>query len=83
MLPEIDRFVNWVRRRNPNAHTWREYRADLKQFLAVVGDPHCLRDHAPPVVWGPNTPSFAIVCQVLFPPHLQLTPSQKSTDICA
>jgi site-specific recombinase XerD len=38
MLPEIDRFVNWVRRRNPNAHTWRDYRADLKQFAAVVGD---------------------------------------------
>jgi site-specific recombinase XerD len=38
MLPEIERFVNWVRRRNPNAHTWRDYRADLKQFVAVVGD---------------------------------------------
>ena len=38
MLPEIERFVNWVRRRNPNAHTWRDYRADLKQFVAVVGN---------------------------------------------
>lgn len=38
MLTEIERFVNWVRRRNPNAHTWRDYRADLKQFVAVVGN---------------------------------------------
>jgi hypothetical protein len=29
MLPEIQRFVNWVRRR-PNAHTRCDYRADLK-----------------------------------------------------
>jgi site-specific recombinase XerD len=38
MLTEIQRFVNWVRRRNPNAHTWRDYRADLQQFVAAVGD---------------------------------------------
>ena len=38
MLTEIERFVNWLRRRNPNAHTWRDYRSDLKQFAAVVGD---------------------------------------------
>jgi integrase/recombinase XerC len=38
MLAEIERFVNWLRRRNPDAHTWRDYRCDLKQFLAVVGD---------------------------------------------
>jgi site-specific recombinase XerD len=38
MLTEIESFVNWVRRRNPNAHTWRDYRADLRQFLAVAGD---------------------------------------------
>jgi hypothetical protein len=28
MLTEIHRFVNWVRRRNPNAHTWHDHRAD-------------------------------------------------------
>jgi site-specific recombinase XerD len=38
MLVEIDRFVNWLHRRNPDAHTWRDYRCDLQQFVAVVGD---------------------------------------------
>jgi len=38
MLAEIDCFVNWMRRRNPNARTWRDYSYDLKQFVAVVGD---------------------------------------------
>jgi len=38
MLSEIDRFVNWVRRRSPEAHTWRDYRCDLKFFAASVGD---------------------------------------------
>ena len=38
MLAEIERFVNWVRRRNPEAHTWRDYRCDLRFFLEVVGD---------------------------------------------
>jgi site-specific recombinase XerC len=38
MLSEIERFVNWVRRRSPSAHTWRDYRCDLAFFLASVGD---------------------------------------------
>jgi site-specific recombinase XerD len=38
MLTEIERFVNWLRRRNPSAHTWRDYRIDLTQFAAVAGD---------------------------------------------
>ena len=38
MLSEINRFVNWVRRRNPSARTWRDYGYDLKQFNASVGD---------------------------------------------
>jgi site-specific recombinase XerD len=38
MLAEIDRFVNWIRRRNPEARTWRDYSYDLKQFVALVGD---------------------------------------------
>lgn len=38
MLDEITRFVNWVRRRNPQAHTWQDYRCDLQQFVSVVGD---------------------------------------------
>jgi site-specific recombinase XerD len=38
MLAEVERFVNWVRRRNPDAHTWRDYRCDLNFFLASVGD---------------------------------------------
>jgi hypothetical protein len=38
MFNEIERFVNWMRRRNPQARTWRDYSYDLKQFLAVVGE---------------------------------------------
>jgi site-specific recombinase XerD len=38
MLSEIEHFVNWMRRRNPEARTWRDYGYDLKQFVAVVGD---------------------------------------------
>jgi site-specific recombinase XerD len=38
MLSEIERFVNWVRRRSPNAHTWQDYRCDLNFFLESVGD---------------------------------------------
>lgn len=40
MLAEIGRFVNWVRRRNPQARTWRDYGYDLRQFVAVVGNRH-------------------------------------------
>jgi site-specific recombinase XerD len=38
MLSQIAEFVNWVRRRNPQARTWRDYSYDLKQFAAVMGD---------------------------------------------
>lgn len=38
MYDEIEDFVNWLRRRNPQARTWRDYSYDLKQFMAVVGD---------------------------------------------
>jgi site-specific recombinase XerD len=38
MLSQIKEFVNWVRRRNSAARTWRDYSYDLHQFLAVVGD---------------------------------------------
>jgi site-specific recombinase XerD len=38
MLVEIQSFVNWLRRRNPYARTWRDYRYDLTQFVEVVGD---------------------------------------------
>lgn len=38
MLAEIDQFVNWVRRRNPDARTWKDYSYDLRQFAALVGD---------------------------------------------
>lgn len=38
MLTEIESFVNWVRRRNPQARTWRDYGYDLKAFVAIVGD---------------------------------------------
>ena len=38
MLEEINQFVNWIRRRNPQAHTWQDYVCDLQQFVAVVGN---------------------------------------------
>lgn len=38
MLSEIEQFVNWVRRRSPEARTWRDYSYDLQQFFALVGD---------------------------------------------
>ena len=38
MLSQIEDFVNWVRRRNPQARTWRDYSYDLQQFVAIVGD---------------------------------------------
>lgn len=38
MLAEIDQFVNWMRRRNPDARTWKDYSYDLRQFAALVGD---------------------------------------------
>jgi site-specific recombinase XerD len=38
MFDEIERFVNWIRRRNPQAHTWRDYRCDLQQFAVAVGE---------------------------------------------
>lgn len=39
MLSEIDQFVNWVRRRNPDARTWKDYGYDLHQFATLLGDP--------------------------------------------
>jgi len=38
MLSEIERFVNWVRRRSPDARTWKDYGYDLHFFMQVVGD---------------------------------------------
>ena len=35
MLVEIEQFVNWVRRRNSQARTWRDYGYDLKQFVKM------------------------------------------------
>ena len=38
MLAEIDSFVNWLHRRNPQARTSRDYSYDLRQFAASVGE---------------------------------------------
>lgn len=38
MLAEIEQFVNWVRRRSPEARTWRDYGYDLHFFAQSVGD---------------------------------------------
>jgi len=38
MLTEAQAFVNWVRRTQPQAHTWKDYASDLKRFHQVVGD---------------------------------------------
>lgn len=39
MLSEIEQFVNWVRRRSPEARTWKDYSYDLRKFANLVGDP--------------------------------------------
>ena len=39
MVSEVECFVNWLGRRNPDAHTWLDCRSDLEQFVIVVGDP--------------------------------------------
>jgi site-specific recombinase XerC len=38
MLSEIEGFVNWTRRRSPEARTWKDYGYDLYFFMQVVGD---------------------------------------------
>ncbi len=38
MLSEARQFVNWVRRTNPQAHTWKDYASDLKFFAGFTGD---------------------------------------------
>jgi hypothetical protein len=38
MLSQIEEFVNYIRRRNAQARAWRDYRGDLGQFAAMVGD---------------------------------------------
>ena len=38
MLSETEQFVNWVRRRSPEARTWKDYGYDLRFFMEIVGD---------------------------------------------
>lgn len=38
MLAEIERFVHWVRRRSPQARTWKDYQYDLRLFACLMGD---------------------------------------------
>jgi site-specific recombinase XerD len=38
MLSEIEQFVNWTRRRSPEARTWKDYGYDLRFFMQTVGD---------------------------------------------
>lgn len=47
MLAEIERFVNWTRRRSPGVRTWKDYGYDLRFFAQVVGDrpPNTLNFH--------------------------------------
>lgn len=47
MLTEIEQFISWIRRRNPQARTWRDYQYDLKQFAVFMHnrDPVTLTFH--------------------------------------
>lgn len=36
MLTEIERFIDWVRMRSPQARTWRDYQCDLNLFTNVM-----------------------------------------------
>jgi site-specific recombinase XerD len=38
MLSQIADFVNWLRRRNPSARTWRDYSYDLYHFASAMGN---------------------------------------------
>lgn len=38
MLSQIIDFVNWLRRRNPSARTWRDYSYDLHQFSGAMAN---------------------------------------------
>ena len=38
MLVEIERFIDWVRMRSPEARTWRDYRCDLGLFTSVMAN---------------------------------------------
>ena len=39
MVPEVDRFGKWLRRKNPQATTQVHYLSDLKLFFAWAGKP--------------------------------------------
>ena len=36
MKTEIEQFIHWVRMRNPQARTWRDYQCDLALFMSVM-----------------------------------------------
>ena len=38
MLSQIADFVNWLRRRNPTARTWRDYSYDLRHFASAMSN---------------------------------------------
>jgi site-specific recombinase XerD len=38
MQDDIERFIQWVQVRSPQARTWRDYQCDLRLFLHVMGD---------------------------------------------
>jgi len=33
MHNEVQRFINWVRMRSPQARTWRDYKCDLELLM--------------------------------------------------
>lgn len=37
MAINIDTFIDWVRLRNPQAKTWKDYRSDLQIFISAIG----------------------------------------------
>ncbi len=38
MMVEVERFIDWVRMRSPQARTWRDYQCDLDLFITIVGN---------------------------------------------
>jgi site-specific recombinase XerD len=45
MLAEVNRFIDWVRMRSPQARTWRDYKCDLAQFTNAMAsrEPETIR----------------------------------------
>ncbi len=45
MVVDVERFIQWVRMRSPQAKTWRDYKCDLESFVTIVGNREATEIH--------------------------------------